>query len=89
HEGVLKAPGGLIRAVARINDGHLEDVSLSGDFTMLPATALSILEESLVGSPIGLESVMERLAAVYQSVDIQSPGLEPAHLAEAVHQATG
>lgn len=89
HEGVLKAPGGLIRAVARVNDGYLEDVSLSGDFTMLPATALSILEESLVGSPIGLESVMERLAAVYQSVDIQSPGLEPAHLAEAVHQATG
>lgn len=87
HEGVLKAPGGLIRVVVRINDGRIEDVSLSGDFTMLPMSALGLLEESLTGIPIGLEPLVERLNAVYRSADVQSPGLEPVHLAEAIHQA--
>lgn len=87
HEGMLKAPGGLIRVVARVNAGLIEDVSLSGDFTMLPASALGRLEGSLVGSRLGLESLLERLEAEYRSIGIQSPGLEPSHLAEAVLQA--
>jgi hypothetical protein len=34
-----KTPGGLIRVTARVRDGRIDGVTLSGDFTMLPKFA--------------------------------------------------
>src|SRR3990170_2757619 len=35
-EAAHKAPGGLIRCVLRVRDGHVDDIAFSGDFTARP-----------------------------------------------------
>ncbi len=89
-EGVLKAPGGLIRVTAALHDHLIEDLTLSGDFTLLPASGLLELEEAVRGSALDRDRLAAALEATYRRVGIRSPGLEPAHLADAiVRAATG
>jgi lipoate-protein ligase A len=40
-EAAFKAQGGLIRVIARLREGRIDDVSISGDFTLLPSFALA------------------------------------------------
>jgi hypothetical protein len=95
HEGVrvasgaAKAPGGLVRAAVTLNDGRLAHVGFSGDFTLLPATGLQALEESVRGSEIDRERLTAALDGVYRALPIRSPGLEPSHFADAIVQAAG
>lgn len=85
-EGAHKAPGGLIRVTARLAAGRIDDVSLSGDFTMLPASALGALEEGLRGAPLERDALRARVTGVYTSAGIQSPGVTPDDLVTAVLQ---
>ena len=48
-EAALKAPGGLIRVTVRLRQGHIDDLSFSGDFTLLPSFALGSLEQAVRG----------------------------------------
>lgn len=76
---VHKAPGGLIRGTSVLRDGRLDDVSLSGDFFLYPAGALSTLERTLAGVlPGEVEAVIARF---YEAQGIESPGVTPADLA--------
>lgn len=74
-EAAHKAPGGLIRVTARIRAGRIDDMTLSGDFTMLPKFAPGALELGLRGTALDATAVKARLADVYRSVGIQSPGV--------------
>ena len=76
---VHKAPGGLIRATAGVDEGVLTAVSLSGDFFFYPAEKLPELEAALVGTSIG--DVEQAIAAFYARHEISSPGVTPADLA--------
>lgn len=93
HEGVrissgaVKAPGGLVRAVVTVNDGRLEDVGFSGDFTLLPATGVRALEGAVRGREIDRGTLAAALESVYREIAVRSPGLEPSHFAEAIVQA--
>jgi lipoate---protein ligase len=87
-EGMCKAPGGLIRATVRLVDGEVEDLTFSGDFALLPASALAELAECLRGTTPQREALILRLDAVYQALEIQSPGVGPVHFVEAVLAAT-
>jgi lipoate-protein ligase A len=88
-EGVLKAPGGLIRVTARLREGSIDDIVVSGDFTMLPASGIPALEQSLAGSLLTRDSLIARLKVVYTSLALQAPGIEPEHLADATLAAAG
>jgi lipoate-protein ligase A len=81
-----KASGGLIRVTARLAAGRIDDVSLSGDFTMLPASVLGALEEGLRGAPLERDAMQARVANIYTSAGIQSPGVSPDDLVTAVLQ---
>jgi lipoate-protein ligase A len=76
RQRLYKAPGGLVRATAEVQDGAIASVSLSGDFFFYPAQRLSDLEEALVGTR--LEAVEQAVARFYDDYEIQSPGVTPA-----------
>ena len=70
---VYKAPGGLLRATIELRDGHLADVSLSGDFFCYPQDVVSELEAALVGAP--LEGIAAVLEGFYATHAIETPGV--------------
>lgn len=84
HEIAHKAPGGLIRVTARIRGGRIDDLTLSGDFTMRPKFAPSALELALRGTALEPSAVRARIDEVYRSMGIQSPGISEQDLAQAV-----
>ncbi|MEW5719925.1 MAG: biotin/lipoate A/B protein ligase family protein [Chloroflexota bacterium] len=83
-EAVYKAQGGLIRVTARLRERQIEDLSLSGDFTMLPKSAVGALESALCDTPLNSDEVRARIIAVYRTIAIQSPGVTVGDLANAV-----
>jgi lipoate-protein ligase A len=88
-EGAFKAPGGLIRATARLREDRIDALAFSGDFTVFPATAVVALQQAARGAPLTRGALLERFAAVYHDWTIQSPGVTPDHLADAVLAAAG
>ena len=74
-EAASKTPGGLVRVTARVRDGRIDDVTLSGDFTMLPKFAPGALELALRGMALEANAVQARIEEVYRSIAVQSPGL--------------
>ncbi|MHB1161985.1 MAG: lipoate--protein ligase family protein [Chloroflexota bacterium] len=87
-EAAYKAPGGLIRVTARLREGRIDDLTLSGDFTLLPASAVGALEQSVLGLGAGHDSVPGRLQDVYTRMGLQSPGVTPEDFATAIIAAT-
>ena len=88
-ESAYKAPGGLIRVTARLHNDRIDDVSISGDFTMLPAVALGGIELALRGQALTPASLTACIEHVYQGLHIQSPGVTPEHLTHALIMAGG
>jgi lipoate-protein ligase A len=76
RQRLYKAPGGLMRATAEVEEGAIASASLSGDFFFYPAQRLADLELALVGTR--LEEVKQAVARFYDEYDIQSPGVTPA-----------
>ena len=74
-EAVYKASGGLIRVTARLREGRIDDLTLSGDFTLLPAFAVGALELSLRGLTLESEPIRGRVAEFYSTLTVQSPGV--------------
>jgi lipoate---protein ligase len=83
-EAVSKTPGGLVRMTARMRDGRIDEVTLSGDFTMLPKFAPGALEQALRGTALEAGALQARVEEVYRSLAVQAPGLTPADLTHAL-----
>jgi lipoate-protein ligase A len=77
-----KAPGGLIRATFEVRGGRVTWVSFSGDFFFYPAEKLESMEMALSG--VALEGVEQAIATFYAAEGIESPGVTPADLAQAL-----
>ncbi len=88
-EAEHKAPGGLIRVTARLADDVIDDVSLSGDFTFHPATAVQQLEAILRGCRLHREELAVAVAGFYASSGVQSPGVTPTDIVDAVAKLPG
>jgi lipoate-protein ligase A len=84
YEVAHKAHGGLVRVTARVRDGRIDDLTLSGDFTMLPKFAPGALELALRGAALDAGAIRARVQEVYNSLGIQSPGVTPDDLTTAV-----
>jgi lipoate-protein ligase A len=83
-ETAFKAPGGLIRITARLREGRIDDLAISGDFTVLPAFALSAVEQAARGLNATRALLTRRIQDVYRALAIQSPGVTPENFAEAI-----
>ena len=88
-EGEFKAPGGLIVVTARLASGRIDDVSITGDFTVLPAHAVGAMEQAVRGSMLDRHDLELRLASVYSSLEVRSPGMMVEDLAAAILIAAG
>ncbi len=86
-EAAHKVPGGLIRVVARLREGHIDDISISGDFTVLPAFAVAAMEQAVRGLRVTRDALIARLQDVYRSLNVQSPGVTPEDFATAILHA--
>jgi lipoate-protein ligase A len=84
REGVHKAPGGLIRVIARLRAEHIDDIAITGDFTLQPGTVVPELERELIGTPLMRGTVLERIERFYGRLDPQSPGVTPEDWTEAI-----
>lgn len=85
YEGISKAPGGLVRATLISRSGRIEDLSISGDFTMLPQGALGEVTAAVQGMPVGDPAALEgALRAAYDRLHVDAPGLPPAELVSAI-----
>jgi len=67
--------------------GRIDDISISGDFTIVPPTAVQDLEQALRGIFPDGDAVLNILKERYRILAIQSPGTTPEHWAEAVSLA--
>lgn len=88
-EAAYKAKGGLIRATARLRQERIDDLTLSGDFTMLPAFAVGALEQALRGVTLESDPVQARVAEFYQNLAVQSPGVEVEDWVQAIMALKG
>ncbi len=88
REGVHKAPGGLIRVIARLRAEHIDDIAITGDFTLQPGTLVTELERELHDTPLETEAVLERIERFYGRFDLQSPGVAPGDWTEAILKLT-
>jgi lipoate-protein ligase A len=86
-EATFKAQGGLIRVIARLREGRIDDVSISGDFTLLPSFALGALEQAIRGLKATPETLQARLQEAYFRMNIQSPGVSPVDFTTAIMNA--
>ena len=86
-ETAFKAQGGLIRVIARMCDGRIDDVTISGDFTLLPSFALGALEQSLRGVAATSETLKSKMEEAYYRLSIQSPGVTPTDFTTAIMNA--
>jgi lipoate-protein ligase A len=86
-EAAFKAQGGLIRVIARLREGRIDDVSISGDFTLLPSFALGALEQAVRGINAKPETLQARLQEAYFRMNIQSPGVTPVDFTTAIMTA--
>lgn len=87
HEAAIKVPGGLIRVIVRTHAGRIDDLSLSGDFTILPALGLAAIEQAVRGLSLRREELVARIRDVYRALSLQSPGVAPDDFANAILHA--
>jgi lipoate-protein ligase A len=86
-EGAHKAAGGLIRCVARLRGGLLDDVGLSGDFTARPATMPAELEVELRGTELSDAALLAVVNGYYARVRPEIPGVTPQDWVSAIQAA--
>ncbi len=85
-EGSHKSPGGLIRVTFTLKDNMISDLSISGDFTMIPGDGLSLIEKELEDSVLDLEVLTGKLEKIYDKNHIQSPGVDPRDFIDAIEK---
>lgn len=82
-ESALKTPGGLIRFTVRLHGERVDDLTISGDFTIYPRAAVADIEKALIGGPADSQAVLKVVEEEYRAEGIQSPGLIPEDWARA------
>ena len=83
-EGGHKADGGFIRARLMAKDNRIDDLLLSGDFTVFPEDAMDRVAEGLCGEPLERGRLTEAVGDLMQRVGMDAPGIEPSDIAEAI-----
>lgn len=81
-----KVPGGkLVRLKARVEDGKIHGVQISGDFFLSPPEKIEALEEAVEGFAVDdPEALEEVLAYVIDRDNILIEGFTPADVAKAM-----
>jgi lipoate-protein ligase A len=82
--GLHKARGGLIRSAEEVSENRIEDITISGDFTLYPKESLDELEGSLKKVPLEEDQIIERVETFYEKEEVESPGVESKDIAQTI-----
>ena len=85
-EGMNVVEGGFIRAIARVVDGVIDDLVLSGDFFFYEDYRHA-LEQALIGCDHEWENLMTSVENYYLLQEVDSPGASPSDWVTAVSRA--
>lgn len=75
-EAYHKAPAGLMGLALLAHEGKVHDVILLADFHPSPYSVMGTLEDALRSQPLDLDTLMERVAEVYNAPGVEIPGAE-------------
>ena len=84
---MLKVRGGLIRTVQEIKENMIETIDISGDFQFYPKSELMGLEKELIKTKRKERLITDKVEDFYEKNQIESPGVEPEDVTEAVMEA--
>lgn len=82
-----KARGGLIRTAQEIKEETIESIGISGDFQFYPKSELNGLEKDLVYTKRKENVLISKVEDFYHKKQIESPGVEPEDVSEAIMEA--
>jgi len=82
-----KARGGLIRTAQEIKENIIETIDISGDFQFYPKSELSTLEKDLYKTKRKERKIIEKVENFYDKNKIESPGVGPEDVTEAIMEA--
>lgn len=82
-----KARGGLIRTAQEIKENTIETIDISGDFQFYPKNELSILEKNLRKTKRKQRQIIDKVENFYIKNKVESPGVEPEDLTDAILEA--
>jgi hypothetical protein len=77
----------MIRVTIEVAFNKIRDILISGDFFMVPETMLPKLERELIDVPLNHDDVLQKVKRFYGSFSIQSPGVEPEDIVNAIMSA--
>jgi lipoate-protein ligase A len=89
--GEYKTPGGkLVVADFTVEDGHLRQLRVSGDFFLYPEEALATIDGALEGAPVSDDeaALAARIAAAL-TPEVTMLGFSPEAVAKAVRRGLG
>lgn len=84
---IKKLPGGLINLFLHFDDDKLQDVIISGDFSLNPPFVLNKIEEGLKGTPIDYDAIRIKLGSLLDENDVEMPGIQREELAKLIVEA--
>lgn len=74
----------LIRTRAELVGTQILDITISGDFFMIPKNALRELELTLKGTNLNRKAILGQIQEVYNKREIQTPGITPQDFTDAI-----
>jgi lipoate-protein ligase A len=84
---IYKARGGLIRTAQEIKNNVIEDIGISGDFQFYPKSELNCLEKDLKKTKRKERTIISKIEDFYDNHNIESPGVEPEDVTDAIMEA--
>lgn len=74
-EAEHKVLGGLLRMAVRVVDGCIDDLLLSGDFSLSPGEAFDAIRRTFIGAPFTVTELDERIIKAWQTLSFDMPGI--------------
>ncbi|WXG47475.1 MAG: biotin/lipoate A/B protein ligase family protein [Candidatus Atabeyarchaeum deiterrae] len=88
-QGVYKSSGGLIRVSGEFVESSINDILISGDFTLIPSNKIPELEKVLITAKLDDQNLTGIIRKFYESHKIEAPGSSPGDFARAILIASG
>jgi len=83
-ESTHNSPGGPIWIILRLKGDTIDDIVISGDFTIQPNNALANLGDRLRGQPHEADPLLKMIESFYKDQGIESPGITPEDILKAI-----
>ena len=74
----------LIRVQAVLDNNVIQDVSISGDFFVIPESCISQLQDTLKGCHVAETDIEDRVTGFFKDRDVEMPDMTPLDFVEAL-----